>query len=150
MGGSTSSNRRSFRKASGWLATHQPRVLEMILVAALAGLRWDELVGLRVAEDVDFKRNRIRGDPLALQPHPPDPEEPAEHRGCGHDPDRATHPPVEEGGVSLLEGRGTYRERDLGEKTVEEGPGRGGDPAAHLMARPPALVRCPAHARGGG
>ena len=32
----------------------------MILVAALAGLRWGELVGLRVAEDVDFKRNRIR------------------------------------------------------------------------------------------
>jgi len=31
----------------------------MVLVAALAGLRWGELVGLCIDEDIDFHRNKI-------------------------------------------------------------------------------------------
>lgn len=37
-----------------------PRVREMILVAALTGLRWGELIALRIPDDVDFRRNKIR------------------------------------------------------------------------------------------
>ena len=40
-------------------ALRHDRVRRMALVAALAGLRWGELVGLRV-EDIDWTRNRIR------------------------------------------------------------------------------------------
>lgn len=33
--------------------------LQMVLVAALTGLRWGELVALRMGEDIDFRRNKI-------------------------------------------------------------------------------------------
>jgi integrase len=36
------------------------RVREMVLVAALTGLRWGELIALRMDEDVDFRRNKLR------------------------------------------------------------------------------------------
>ena len=49
-----------FRQAVLWLAERVPTVAEMVIVAALAGLRWGELVGLRVEEDIDFRRNKIR------------------------------------------------------------------------------------------
>jgi integrase len=37
-----------------------PPVLQMALVAALAGLRWGEQVSLRIDEDVDLRRNKLR------------------------------------------------------------------------------------------
>lgn len=43
-----------------YLAAIQPRVAEMVLIAALSGLRWGELVALRKPEDVDSRRNKIR------------------------------------------------------------------------------------------
>jgi integrase len=45
-----------FRRAVAHL---EPLVLEMVLVAALAGLRWGELIALRTDEDVDLQRNRL-------------------------------------------------------------------------------------------
>lgn len=38
----------------------KPKVSEMVLVAALTGLRWGELIALRIDEDVDFRRNKLR------------------------------------------------------------------------------------------
>ncbi|MDR7556566.1 MAG: site-specific integrase [Armatimonadota bacterium] len=38
----------------------QPKVLHAVLFAALTGLRWGEQVALRIEEDVDFRRNRLR------------------------------------------------------------------------------------------
>jgi len=37
-----------------------PKVVRLALAAALTGLRWGELVALRIDEDVDFRSNRIR------------------------------------------------------------------------------------------
>ncbi len=37
-----------------------PKALEMVLVATLTGLRWGELIALRIREDVDFRRNKLR------------------------------------------------------------------------------------------
>lgn len=49
-----------FKRAVERLAAAQPRVAEMVLVASLAGLRWGEQVALRIDEDIDFRRNKIR------------------------------------------------------------------------------------------
>ena len=38
----------------------RPRVLVMVLLAALTGARWSEQTALRIEEDVDFRRNRLR------------------------------------------------------------------------------------------
>jgi len=38
----------------------KPPVQQAVLVAALSGLRWGEQVALRIEEDVDFRRNKIR------------------------------------------------------------------------------------------
>jgi len=46
-----------FQKALNFL---DPRAREMVLVAALTGLRWGELIALRIHEDVDFRRNKLR------------------------------------------------------------------------------------------
>jgi len=46
-----------FRRAITFL---RPKVFEMVLVAALTGLRWGELIALRIDQDVDFRRNRLR------------------------------------------------------------------------------------------
>src|SRR5437588_1424982 len=46
-----------FQKVLNFL---DPRVREMVLVAALTGLRWGELIALRTPDDVDFRRNKIR------------------------------------------------------------------------------------------
>jgi integrase len=45
-----------FRRAVGHL---RPLAKEMVVVAALTGLRWGELIGLRMEEDVDFRRNKL-------------------------------------------------------------------------------------------
>lgn len=37
-----------------------PAAREMVLMAALTGLRWGELVALRIDEDVDLRRNKLR------------------------------------------------------------------------------------------
>jgi integrase len=47
----------AFKQALG--ALRHDRIRRLALVAALAGLRWGELVALRV-EDLDWRRNRIR------------------------------------------------------------------------------------------
>jgi integrase len=40
--------------------SHLPsKVAHMVLTAALAGLRWGELVALRIEDDIDFRRNKI-------------------------------------------------------------------------------------------
>lgn len=49
-----------FKQAIECLAEHHPQVAEMALVASLAGFRWGELVAIRLNEDVDFRRNKIR------------------------------------------------------------------------------------------
>ena len=36
-----------------------PKVARMVLTAALAGLRWGELVALRIEDEIDFRRNEI-------------------------------------------------------------------------------------------
>ena len=36
-----------------------PKVARMVLTAALAGLRWGELVALRIEDEIDFRRNKI-------------------------------------------------------------------------------------------
>ncbi len=46
-----------FRQAISFL---KPRVFEMVLIAALTGLRWGELIALRINQDVDFRRNKLR------------------------------------------------------------------------------------------
>jgi integrase len=38
----------------------RPLVLPMVVMSALTGLRWGEQVALRVEEDIDLKRNKIR------------------------------------------------------------------------------------------
>jgi integrase len=45
-----------FRRVIGHL---ESPVLEMVLVAGLAGLRWGELIALRVDEDIDAQRSKI-------------------------------------------------------------------------------------------
>ena len=45
-----------FKCAAGHLP---PKVAHMVLTAALAGLRWAELVALRIEDDIDFRRNKI-------------------------------------------------------------------------------------------
>jgi integrase len=39
--------------------TLTPLAQEMVVVAALTGLRWGELIALRMEEDVDFRRNKL-------------------------------------------------------------------------------------------
>jgi integrase len=46
-----------FKQAISFL---KPKVFEMVLIATLTGLRWGELVALRIDEDVDFRRNKLR------------------------------------------------------------------------------------------
>ncbi len=46
-----------FRRAVSELRTP---ALQMVLVAALTGLRWGEQVALRIEEEVDFRHNKIR------------------------------------------------------------------------------------------
>ncbi len=46
-----------FRQAISFL---KPKIFEMVLVAALTGLRWGELIALRIDEDVDFRHNKLR------------------------------------------------------------------------------------------
>ncbi len=46
-----------FRRA---VAELKPPVLQMVLFASLSGCRWGEQVALRIEEDVDFRRNRLR------------------------------------------------------------------------------------------
>jgi integrase len=46
-----------FKQAISFL---KPKVFEMVLIAALTGLRWGELIALRIDQDVDFRRNKLR------------------------------------------------------------------------------------------
>lgn len=48
-----------FKRAVAELEDH-PKVLMAVLFATLTGLRWGEQVALRIEEDVDFRRNRLR------------------------------------------------------------------------------------------
>ncbi len=41
-------------------ANLRPSALQAVLFAAFSGLRWSEQTALRIEEDVDFKRNRLR------------------------------------------------------------------------------------------
>lgn len=41
------------------MAHLNPLAQEMVVVAALTGLRWGELIALRMEEDVDFRRNKL-------------------------------------------------------------------------------------------
>jgi len=45
-----------FKRAICYL---EPPVLDMVLVSSLAGVRWGELIGIDVHEDVDFRRNKL-------------------------------------------------------------------------------------------
>jgi integrase len=48
-----------FRQAIDELVTRAPRVLEMVLFAALTGLRWGEQVALRMEHEIDLRGNVV-------------------------------------------------------------------------------------------
>ena len=120
-----------------------PKVARMVLTAALAGLRWGELVALRIEDEIDFRRNKIHVTRQLYKRAPQTPKTERSERDVDMSPvvrQIMKFAPWSEGLVFSPDGRQAIGERILDQAAVAESPAGGEGPPPDSLARSSASI----------